>query len=168
MNEEYKIIITFVFNRAGKKEMSFSEFYLTLSMELNWFTPDDAKTFTKNAIENILLKEEKDLIKPNFNIEEIIIPSGFYPSKKVLQQKEFKKEKIEKKQDENILDMIVEKIVEKSNLDRKTILTQIKEIEKEKNITTEIAALLVGKEYALNFDEIFEKTEKQFFKNLIK
>ncbi len=63
MNDECKIIIAFVFNRAGKKEMSFSEFYLTLSMDLNWFTPDDAKTFTKNAIENSLLKEEKELIK---------------------------------------------------------------------------------------------------------
>ncbi len=81
-----------------------------------------------------------------------------------MQQKEFIKEKIEKKQDENILDIIVEKIVEKSNLDKKTILKQIKEIEKEKNITTEIAALLVGKEYNLVFDEILEKIEKRFLK----
>ncbi|MCJ7570484.1 MAG: DUF2240 family protein [Candidatus Thermoplasmatota archaeon] len=143
--------------------MSFSEFYLTLSMDLKWFTPDDAKTFTKNAIENSLLKEEKDLIKPNFNIDEIKIPTGFYPSEQILQQKEFIKEKIEKKQDENILDILVEKIVEKSNLDKETILKQIKEIEKEKNITTEIAALLVGKEYALDFDDILEKTEKYVF-----
>ncbi len=170
MNDEYKIIIAFVFNRAGKKEMSFSEFYLTLSMLLNWFTPDDAKTFTKQAIENILLKEEKDLIKPNFNIEEIKIPIGFYPSKLVLRQIGFKKEKIEKIPDINksIFDIIVEKIVEKSNLDKKTILIQIKEIEKEKKIITEIAALLVGKEYDLNFNEIIEKIETQFLKNSLK
>ena len=163
MNDECKIIITFVFNRAGKKEMSFSEFYLTLSMDLNWFTPDDAKTFTKNAIKNSLLKEEKDLIKPNFDIDEIKVPTGFYPTEQVLQQKKFIKEKIENKQDKNSLDIMVEKIVEKSNLDKETILKQIKEIEKEKNITTEIAALLVGKEYALDFDDILEKTEKYVF-----
>jgi hypothetical protein len=165
MNTEYKIIIAFVFNRAGKKEMLFSEFYLTLSMDMKWFTPDDAKTFIKNALQNNLLKEEKEQIKPNFNIDEIKIPTGFYPSEKVLQQKEGKKEK---KQDENILDVIVEKIVEKSNIDKKTILKQIKEIEKEKNMTIEIAAVLVGKEYNIVFDEILEKIEDDFFKNQIK
>jgi hypothetical protein len=133
-------------------------------MDLNWFTPEAAKTFTKNAIKNFLLKEEKDLIKPNFKIEEIKIPTGFYPYKKVLQQKEFKKEKIEKKQNKNILDILVKKIVERSNLDRKTILLQIKEIEKEKRIIPEIAALLVGKEYDLIFDEIIEDIEYQFLK----
>lgn len=162
MNSEYKIIIAFVFNRAGKKELVFSEFYLTLSMDLKWFTPEDAKTFIKNALQNGLLKEEDEQIKPNFNIDEIKIPLGFYPSEKVLQQKEAKKEK---NQDENILDIIVEKIVEKSNLDKKTILKQLKELEKEKNITIEIAALLVGKDYNLVFDEILEKIEEQFFKN---
>jgi len=162
MNSEYKIIIAFVFNRAGKKELVFSEFYLTLSMDLKWFTPEDAKTFIKNALQNGLLKEEDEQIKPNFNIDEIKIPLGFYPSEKVLQQKEAKKEK---NQDENILDIIVEKIVEKSNLDKKTILKQLKELEKEKNITVEIAALLVGKDYNLVFDEILEKIEEQLLKN---
>lgn len=162
MNSEYKIIIAFVFNRAGKKELVFSEFYLTLSMDLKWFTPEDAKTFIKNALQNGLLKEEDEQIKPNFNIDEIKIPLGFYPSEKVLQQKEAKKEK---NQDENILDIIVEKIVEKSNLDKKTILKQLKELEKEKNITIEIAALLVGKDYNLVFDEILEKIEEQLLKN---
>jgi hypothetical protein len=162
MNSEYKIIIAFVFNRAGKKEISFSEFYLTLSMELKWFTPEDAKTFTKNAIKNSLLREEDEQITPNFNIDEIQIPTGFYPSEKIVQQKEFKKEQ---KQDENILDIIVEKIVEKSNLDKKTITQQIKELEKEKNITPEIAALLIGKEYTLVFNELLDKIEKTVFKS---
>ena len=164
MNDECKIIIAFVFNRAGKLEMSFSEFYLTLSMDLNWFTPDDAKNFTKNAVESNLLKEEKAIIKPNFNIDEIKIPTGFYPSEQVLQKKEGIKEKIEKKQDENILDILVEKIVEKSNLDKKIIMKRIKEIEKEKNITAETSALLVGKEYNLTFDEILEKIEEKILK----
>ena len=163
MNKEHKIIISFVFNRSGKREMSFSEFYLTLSMDLDWFTPDNAKTFTKNAVDNSLLKEEKKFIKPNFNIEEIKIPIGFSPSENVFQKKDIKEEKIEKQQEVSILNMLVEKIVEKSNLDRKTILRQIKEIEKEKNLSIEIAALLIGKEYKLNFDEILKKNREMFF-----
>lgn len=159
MNKEDKIIIAFIFNRAGKKEISFSEFFLTLSMGLNWFRPDGAKTFINTCLKNNLLKEENKLIKPNFNTDEIKIPTGFYPSEKI-----FKKEEV-KKENENILDIIVNKIIEKSNLDKKTILHHIKEIEKEKNITTEISALLIGKEYDINFEETTEEIERKILKN---
>lgn len=162
MNKENNIIIAFVFNRAGKKEMSFSEFYLTLSMDLNWFKPDEAKRFTKNSLQNNLLKEEEELIKPNFNIDEVKIPLGFHPSEKVLQQKDVKGEK---KQDKNILDDIIKKIVEKSNLDKKIILQQIEALEKEKNITTELAVLLIGKEYDLVFDNVLDEIEESIIKN---
>ena len=53
MVSEREIIIAFVFIRSGKKEMGFSEFNLTLSVALNRFTPEDAKVFTKKAVENI-------------------------------------------------------------------------------------------------------------------
>lgn len=160
MNKEDKIIIAFVFNRAGKKEMSFSELFLTLSIDLKWFRPDEAKTFINKSIETCLLKHEKNIIKPNFNIEAIKVPTGFYPSKKASQNNKKTKENFKKNQNENILDIIVEKIIEKSNLNKKTILNQIKEKEKEKNITTEISAILVGKEYNLNFREILQKIQK--------
>ena len=163
MNDEYKIIITFVFNRSGKKEMSFSEFYLTLSLDLKWFTPDNAKSFTLNSIEYNLLKKEKEQIKPNFNIDEIKIPTGFYPSKNVVLEKDFKNEKIIKIQDNNILESVLEKIVEKSNLDKKIIINHIKELEKEKNITAEIAAILVGKQYHISFSELSKRIENQLF-----
>lgn len=159
MNKEDKIIIAFIFNRSGKKEISFSDFFLTLSMGLNWFRPDEAKTFINTCLKNNLLEEEDKLIKPNFNIDEIKIPTGFYPSERILKKKEVKEE------NEDILDIIVNKIIEKSNLDKKTILNQIKEIEKEKNITTEISALLVGKDYDINFEEITEKIERKILKN---
>lgn len=163
MNDEHKIIITFVFNRSGKKEMSFSEFYLTLSLDLKWFTPDNAKSFTLNSIEYNLLKKEKEQIKPNFNIDEVKIPTVFYPSKNVLFEKDFKNEKTIKIQDNNTLESILEKIVEKSNLDKKIIINQIKELEKEKNITAEIAAILVGKQYHIPFSELFKRIENQLF-----
>jgi hypothetical protein len=160
MNKEDKIIIAFVFNRAGKKEMSFSELFLTLSIDLKWFRPDEAKKFINKSVETYLLKHEKNIIKPNFNIESIKVPTGFYPSKKTSKNNNKTKENFKKNKNENILDIIVEKIIEKSNLNKKTILNQIKEKEKEKNIITEISAVLVGKEYTLNFGEILQKIQK--------
>ncbi len=162
MNNDYKIIIAFLYTRAGKKEMSFSEFYLSLSMDLKWFTLNNAKMFTQKSIENNLLKLEKEVLKPNFDVDKIRIPIGYYPPKNVLSLKELKKEIVQIKPEEDTLEIIIKKIVDKSNLDKKTILNQIKELEKEKNLTSEIAAILLGKEYTLDFKEILEKIQRNF------
>jgi len=71
MTSDAEIIITFLYKRSGKDELSFSDLYLNLSMELNWFTPDDAKAFVNTAIKQELLIKKGDLIKPNFDYNKI-------------------------------------------------------------------------------------------------
>ena len=67
MNSEAKTIIAFLFKRSGKKEMIQSEFYLTLSMDLKWFTPKKAKDFTNWSLKNNILLKSEGVLKPNFN-----------------------------------------------------------------------------------------------------
>ena len=56
MPSESEIIIAFLFKRSGKAKLSFSDLYLTLSMDLNWFTPDDAKSFLNLTLKQNLLE----------------------------------------------------------------------------------------------------------------
>ena len=72
-------IITFVFNRSGKTELSFSEMYLTLSMELNWFTPDDAKKFVEKAIREGLFCKKNNQLSPSFDVSKVNVPVGYNP-----------------------------------------------------------------------------------------
>ena len=71
MASEKEIIITFLYNRSGKSKLSYNELYLTLSIELNWFTPDDAKLFINQSISENLLKKEKEELSPNFDFHKI-------------------------------------------------------------------------------------------------
>ena len=87
MVSEEEIIITFLFKRSGKSKLSFSDLYLILSMDLNWFTPEDAKAFVNLALKQKLLTKKGDLIKPNFDYDKIIVPVGFTPSKQVFEVK---------------------------------------------------------------------------------
>ena len=57
MDSEWKIIIAFLFKRSGKEKLSLSEFYLSLSMDLKWFSPQQAKAFVNHAVEQKLLTE---------------------------------------------------------------------------------------------------------------
>jgi hypothetical protein len=161
MTSETEIIIAFVFKRSGKTQLGFSDFYLTLSMDLNWFTPEAAKDFVNQAVKQKLLTKKEDQIKPAFDIKKITVPVGFYPSKKVFIEE--KKVELPKKEEDDVFKLMVERIIEKSNLSEQEVIKKIKEIEREKNITPEIAALLVGKEYAVPLEEFYEKVERRMF-----
>ncbi len=156
MDSEKEVIISFIFKRSGKKEMSFSEFYLTLSIDLNWFTPEDAKNFTKEMVKKGLILEEKEKITPGFDISNIKIPAGFRPSKQAVRE-----EKKEKKTDEvDVLTTIIGKIAEKSKTGSKEILDGVKKISEERNITIEVASLVFGKEFDIVFDDLYNQVEK--------
>jgi hypothetical protein len=159
MDSEREIIISFLFKRSGKENLKFSDLYLALSMDLNWFTPDDAKAFINLAIKENLLSKKDTQIKPNFDYEKTNVPVGFTPSKKVFEiTKDNKEEK-----PVSVLDEI-KKIIEKNkNITTDQINELINKLAKEKNITEEVAALLIGKEYNINFDDFYDKIEDLIF-----
>lgn len=159
MASEKEIIISFLFNRSGKSKLSYNEIYLTLSMQLNWFTPDDAKLFINKTIEEELIKKEKDLLSPNFDYKNIAVPVGFSPSKMVFEEKT----EIPKKKEKKLINKILNILSEKTKIDEKELLSKIKELEKEKNITLEVAALLIGKEYNVTLKDYFGEVESSIF-----
>ncbi len=156
MDSEKEIIIAFIFKRSGKKQISFSEFYLTLSIELNWFTPEDSKKLTQQMIQSGLLTKENENVTPGFDLSNIKIPSGFFPTKDIL-----KEGKIEKTTEKDILTPLIGKIVEKSKKDQKKVLEEVKKISEERNITIEVATLVFGKDFDIVFDDLYEKVEEQ-------
>ncbi|KAA0005885.1 MAG: hypothetical protein DRM98_00730 [Thermoplasmata archaeon] len=166
MISEMQLVIAFVFKRSGKKEMSFSELYLTLSMDLNWFTPGEAQNFIKHAIKNKVLMENKELLKPNFDITAVTTPVGFHPSKKI-----FEKQTGQKKEEppglelkaQDVLEKIVHRISVETQLIEKEIFQKIKNVEKEKNVTPEVAALLIGKKHDLSFEDLLDQIEEELF-----
>ena len=160
MPSETEIIIAFLFKRSGKSKLSFSDLYLALSMDLNWFTPEDAKDFVNLALKHNLLTKKGELIKPNFDYDKIVVPMGFYPAKMVFEEKEVERHEEER----DAVKAIVERIIEKTGLDAQSIAKKIKDIEKEKNINSEVAALLVGKEYDVILDDYFEEIENKIFR----
>ena len=161
MPSETEIIIAFIFKRSGKTEIEFTEFYLTLSMDLKWFTPKQAKDFINTALKQNLLSKKDEMITANFDINKISVPIGFYPSKKATTvEKKQKKTIVE----DDVLTEIIKKIIEKTKISENKIVEMINNIEKEKNITPETAALLVGKEHDVSLEEFYEKTEETVFK----
>ena len=158
MASQAETIIVFVFRRSGKTELSFSDIYLTLSMELKWFSPESAKDFVNKAIEKKLLTKKESQIRPSFDISKIDVPLGFTPTGEIFEEKG----DVEKKE-MSTFDQIISKIADDKNIDRKIIFDEIKKIEKEKKLTKEVSALLYVKEFDIDFDSVIPKIEKEMF-----
>ncbi len=159
MVSQAELVIAFVFNRSGKTELSFSDMYLTLSMELNWFTPEDAKDFLEKAIEEKILTKKNNQIRPSFDISKIEIPVGYAPKGKL-----FEKKKGEKQKDVSLLDQMVNKIAEDSKEDKERIYEEIRQIKEEKNIKKEIAALVLLSKYERLSDSLYTDIKKEIIK----
>ena len=160
MPSESEIIITFIYKRSGKTKLSFSELYLTLSMDLNWFTPEDAKSFVNKALKQELLIKKGGGIQINFDYKKINVPIGFTPSRQEFNKKE---DIINERIEDITLNKIVKRIIEKTSLDKIQVIKEINLIASEKNITKEVAALLVGKDHNINLDDFLKEIEQGLF-----
>lgn len=161
MPSEAEMIITFLFKRSGKEKLKLSEFYLTLSMELKWFPPKESKAFLDNAIKEGFLIKKGDNITPAFDYKKIVVPTGFQPSREIRVVKKEKKE--ETKLGLELEEEIINRIVEKTELDEIEVVKKIKTIEKERKICYAVAVLIVGKEYDIKLDDFLIDTEKKLF-----
>lgn len=161
MASDAETIIAFIFKRSGKLELTYSDFYLTLSMDLNWFTPDNAKNFVNKALKNKLLEKKDEAICPGFNIEKINVPIGFYPSKRIFEEKTSDQKQIEEK---DLIRQMVRKISSVTKISEEETIIIINKIQSEKNITLEVAALLFGKEHNVPFEDFYERIQNSFFK----
>ncbi len=128
MNSEIKIIISFLFKRSGKEELTASELYLPLSMDLKWFSPKEAKDFVNSALLQNFLIKKGDLIKPNFDCKKIAVPVGFYPSKQIFEEEADRVN--EERQD--VVKLIIGQVVEKTEQDEQSVFEEIKEVSNEK------------------------------------
>lgn len=158
MENEAHIILAFLFKRSGKNALKNSELYLPLSMELGWCSTKDANDFIKQAVQQGLLVKKDGVLQPTFAVENVEIPLGFIPSKKI-----FVKEKPDLKKEEDVIDLIVDRISEKTRRDKKDVLNEIKQVENEKNIVPEVAALFVAKVYAVEMEDFFTAVQKKLF-----
>jgi len=151
-------IISFIFLRSGGKKLDKTEFYLTLSMDLKWFSPNEAKDFINLAIKNKFLKEFNNILEPDFETSSINIPFGYHPNKKNFdvinsnQEKKFK----------DIKEIIFNKI-NYDKIERDEISKNILKISKEKNLYQNVVTLLIFNNLNVKISEYIKFVEDQIF-----
>jgi hypothetical protein len=158
MKNEAIIILSFIYKRSGKSELSASEIFLTLSMDLNWFNLNTSKLFLNYSMKEGLLKKHNNNLITTFDFKKIKIPAGYQPTKDISFG-----ESTTKCSSLNLLDELICKIENKTGYETKEIFEKISQISSEKHLSFEIASLLIFIEFDINYDDYIEKIENKIF-----
>ena len=144
---DLKYTVSVPFKRKGKDVLRENEFVLALSIDLNWFSPDQAKNVVREAEKAGLIKREGDMIRPAFDLSAVEPSSEFKP---------------EVPEEPPLFDRIVSRITAETGMDkRKTIaLVNKKRDELSKLVEIEVSAILVGLEHGVVLDDFIDEEYK--------
>lgn len=145
-----KELIAFLFNKTGKHELSEKEIIFSLSMDLHWFSPEDARKIIYNAINSNLLVQKEQLLIPNFDYKNLELPIDFRPTVSVLEP------------EIDIVTNIVETISKTKNIEKTELIREINNLQDILGVEIEISSLLIGRKYDIDISSFIEVMERKY------
>ena len=126
-----KTAVAAPFRQRGTDRMAESEFVVALSLDRNWFSPDQAKTLVDVATSEGLLDREEDALVVGFDASATTVPDGFRPGEEILQSRSTF---------EQVLDSLVDQGVEKQ-----AAVAGINRLQSELGVTLDAAAVVFAR-----------------------
>ena len=152
--EELRKSLAYLFQRKGKNVLSEKELTMSVSMDLGWFSPDEAKRLIDVSLELKLLSKGNEGLSPTFDYEALTIPIDFSPSRNIL----------EVESQEPLLLAIVRNIQDKTNMDKSKVMAEINKKQNTLKVDIEVAAILDAKRYDVDISGFLREVESEIFR----
>ena len=131
------------FRQRGVDRMTESEFVVALSLDRDWFSPDQAKRLVDVAAGEGLLERADDDVVTSFDPASVEIPEEFEPTEEILKQRtDF----------ERVLDALVD-----AGIEKQTAVAEINRLQSDLAVTIEAAAVLYGRRRGVELPELAER-----------
>jgi hypothetical protein len=135
-----EVAVAAPFKQRATEQLGEGEFVVALSLDREWFSPDQAKRLVDVAVGRGLVAEEDGDLRAQFDPATVTIPEGFVPDESILR---------EQSTFETALDAIVAAGVEKQRA-----VAAINERQRALAISIEAAAVLVAKTHGAAVDRL--------------
>lgn len=142
---DLKTVVAAPFRHRGSNTLTDSEFIATLSMELDWFTPEQARRVIDLATSESLLDRSEDSLVPTFAVETISLPDDPTPDESIL---------TERSTFEQLLDTITDAGIEKQDA-----VAEINRLQQELAITIEAAGVLYAHQQGIAVPGITDRIQ---------
>jgi len=135
------------FRQRGITRMTESEFVVELSLDREWFSPDQAKRLVTVAAGEGLLDRDDDDVEVTFDPGSVEVPDGYEPDESILQQR-------------TTFERVLETIVD-AGVEKQTAVAEINRLQSELAITIEAAAVLYGRRQAVDPEKLSAYAETE-------
>ncbi|WP_302081161.1 DUF2240 family protein [Salinibaculum rarum] len=119
------------FRQRGVDRMNESEFVVALSLDRDWFSPDQAKRLVDVATGEGLLDRDGDDIVATFEVGTVDVPDDFVPDESVIQER-------------SVFEQVLESVVD-TGVEKQDAVADINRLQSELAITIEAAAVLYAR-----------------------
>ncbi|WP_134670101.1 DUF2240 family protein [Halorussus marinus] len=127
------------FKQKGRERLPESELVVALSLDRDWFSPDQAERLVDVATGQGLLDRRDDGVVAGFDPSAVEIPDGFVPDESVLQ---------EQSTFERLLDQVVA-----AGTEKQTAVAEINELQGDLGVTIEAAAVVYARRRGVDVRE---------------
>jgi hypothetical protein len=124
------------FVQSGTDRLGRSDFVVALSLDRDWFSPDQAKRLLDVAASEGLLEASDDEVAATFDVGSVSIPEDFTPDESILRQRTTF---------ERVLDAVVE-----GGTDKQEGVAAINALQSELGVTLEAAAVVYARRQGLS------------------
>lgn len=135
------------FRQRGVRSMTESEFIVELSLDRDWFSPDQAKRLVDVAATEGLLERGEDGLVVAFDPLSVDLPEGFVPDETILQRRTTF---------ERLLDRIVE-----SGVDKQTAVADVNRLQADLAVSIEAAAVLYAHRNGLDVSDLAVRAREE-------
>jgi len=135
------------FRQRGVERLTESEFVVALSLDRDWFSPDQAKRLVDVAVTEGLLDRTDDEVVVSFDPSSVDLPEEFEPDEGILQQRTTF---------ERILDAIVD-----SGIEKQTAVAEINRLQADLAVSIEAAAALYGRRNGVDLGNLVERARDE-------
>ncbi len=124
-------VVAAPFKQQGSDRLEESKFVVGLSLDRNWYSPDQAGRVVELGIQNGLLMREGNELVANFTPDSVRIPPDFGPSDEVVAQ-------------ESPFEIILRQLTD-AGMEKQSVVAQINQLQGELGISVDAAAVVFGK-----------------------
>jgi hypothetical protein len=134
------------FRQRGVRRMTESEFIVALSLDRDWFSPDQAERLVTVAAGEGLLERTDDDVIVQFDPGTVDVEESFEPDESILKQR-------------TTFERVLEAIVD-DGTDKQTAVAEINKLQSELAITIEAAAVLYGRRQGVDLEGLAERAAR--------
>jgi len=151
VSSELEVALAQVFRKKGKSSLAEKEFVFAASLDLRWFTPKEAQKFLEIGLESELLAMDGNKVKPTFDYKTADAPPGYKPTTDLLKSSA---------QPKGLFLKLVDVISTDKDIPKKTVISEVNDIQDRMNIETEVAVLVVARSHDVDIKEYLDEVEE--------